>query len=195
MPEVYSHLAVLQPITSLVATLSLIKPQYHAKLIGKLKNPSSFNHPSATTSTRKSKNHRRKSVQSADTREDNLKATEILLTPDVTGTTCSRRDTGKAREEARLHGEARGSESDDFPLTKTTSDSRNHAVAPVTVPEGASHLEDNCAHRTEDKFITCYATDPELYVSLQLLFTHNCTDGHHSRCKSHAYYQQLHSRT
>ena len=90
------------------------------------------------------------------------------------GTTCSRRDTGKVPEEARLH-EARGSESDDFPLTKTTSDS--HAVAPVTV-----HLEDNHAHRTKDKFITCYATDPELYVSLQLLFAR--TDGNHYRCKS-----------
>ena len=167
-PQVCSLLAVLQPITSLVATLSLIKPQYHAKLVGKLKNPSSFNHPSATTSARKSKNHRHKSVQSADTREDKLKATEILLTPDVTGTTCSRRDTGKVHEEARLH-EARGSESDDFPLTKTISDSQSHAVAPVTVPKGASHLEDNCAHRTKDKFITCHATDPELYVSLQLL--------------------------
>ena len=179
---------MLQPITSLVATLSLIKPQYHTKLVGKLKNPFSFNHSSTTTSANKSKNRRRNGGQSADTRKDKLtvtKATERRLVPDVMGTTCIGRDTGhgKVHEKARIHGEAKGSEGDNFPLTKTTSDSQSHAVVPVTVPGDASHLEDNHPHRTKDKFITCYATDPELYVSLQLLFTHNRTDGHHSRCK------------
>ena len=187
-PEVCSHLAVLQPITSLVATLSLIKPRYHAKLVGKLTNPPSFNHPSATTSTSKSKNRRHKGVQSTDVREDKLtgtKATERVSTPDFTASASCGRNTGKVHEKAKLHGEPIGGEGvgDDFSCTKTNSDLQSHAV-PVTVPRDASHLEGNHANRRKEEFTTCYATDPELYVSLRLLFTHNHTDGHHSRCKS-----------
>ena len=183
---------MLQPITSLVATLSLIKPQYHAKLIGKLTNPPSFNHPSATASTSKSKNCRHKGVQSGDTREDRLtgtKARDRVLTPDVMAAASCGRNTGEVQEKEKSHERAMGGGggvSDDFSCANTNSDLRSHAVGPVTAPEDANNLEGNHADKRKEEFTTCYATHPELYVSLQLLFSHSYdrADGHHSRCKS-----------
>ena len=138
-----------------------------------------------------SKNHRHKGVHSVDTREDRLtgtKARERILTPDVTATASCGRNNGKVHKKEKSHEESMGGEgvSDDFSCINTNSDLWSHAVASVTVPEDASHLEGNHADKQKEEFTTCYATDPELYVSLQLLFSHryDCTDGHHSKCKS-----------
>ena len=134
-----NRLAVLQPITSLVATLSLIKPHYYPKLLDKLTQSPSLNahHTLCQHASPEGGGISANETTSAFTNtraEDKESEVKVSTNDSLT-------------EEAALHGTQ---------------------VAGGSVLRDTEQEGDNSAHR--DKFVARYASDPELYMSLQLLF-------------------------
>ena len=100
----------------------------------------------------------------------------------------------------RITGESQGGTESRIGSKGATahSDSQSYAIAcgtnlmpvsmmPVTTPGDGGPTRNGPANRHREfnrdrEFVACHASDPELYVSLQLLFHHE----HHSRGKTHS---------
>ena len=188
---------MLQPITSLVATLSLVKPQYCPRLIGKLVSPSPYADSTTATNTGREENTRSKHTQFR-----HVKSNIDILTANATErhsappTLSSYRITGESQGGTESRIGSKGGR-DDISAT-AHSDSQSYAIAcgtdlmpvsmmPVTTPGDGGPTRNGPANRHREfnrdrEFVACHASDPELYVSLQLLFHHE----HHSRGKTHS---------
>ena len=128
-------LGVLQPITSLVATLSLVKPKYYARLLGEI---------STTVPPQ---------LKPASNCDNGV---PIPVDMENRATSESKGDNATQRKQ--------------LPQVATNQSSLSERI-----PQNcnASDMLKECAQAkssAEESVMICNASDPELYVSLQLLF-------------------------
>ncbi len=153
-----SCLGVLQPVTSLVSTLSLLRPQHHHHLLMKLVNPPPSGKESTKTNTRPTKSIAvplKPKEQLSNRRVRRCRtATEILQT-------IHRHASLEPKNEV-LSGEKLG-------LRGATKNG-------IREREAFTPIEGNESCQRGDGFMASCASDCELYTGLQLLFRDSESD-------------------
>lgn len=151
-----SCLGVLQPVTSLVSTLSLLQPQHQRQLLKKLVNPpvdsgsccgpcKTVSLPLISKGQPSNKRGKRRSRKAS-------------------GVVQVQAQDGVEKKESNVHGTLLRSLPGSSQLVGGISDSNGYREM------AATSMERNSLEKEEDGFVTRCASDCKLYASLQLLF-------------------------
>lgn len=155
-----SCVGVLQPVTSVVSTLSLLKPQHHSQLLNKLVNPPPSLLPAAPPSSTTSKESAKTNSTPAKFVSVRLKSKRQLAT---TGYTRTRRTASQVLQNVleQSSGVAQEVLPEEGKLGLASDGVREER-------EGSSMRSESCPEGSG--FMARCVSDSELYTGLQLLF-------------------------
>ena len=157
-----SCLGVLQPVTSLVSTLSLLKPRHHSQLLKKLTDPPLSSESKSTNSRPKIVSVPLKSKRQPSSRRERKyrMATKVLQTIPQPAL--------EQEEDGTKFGGVPGA----LPGDKKVAEIETGSLKDESKESEASPMEgsESCSEYQERGFMTSCASDSELYTGLQLLF-------------------------
>ena len=170
-----ASVGVLQPITSLVGTLTLVQPRYHARLLARLGTASRQQAPepqrndslARLQTPREESESERPDCHFTDIRAEPESKSDVSTRPERK----SEVSTGTGPE--RKSGVSTG-----------TGPERKSEVSTGTGPERKSEVSTGTGpeRKSEEEFVARYAGDSELYTSLHLLFHNSRQPADESEC-------------